>query len=122
MLPYFAGTGSIVARIYPDRVVASASIQPVYMVTTLVVLFVLGFIAALFVPRLPLNAPRRGFELYSWVAAFYADELVGVGKSGAIPGEQMQGAPGQVGLPIGRRMEIEEIEQHIGDVRFRYVS
>jgi hypothetical protein len=90
------------------------------MILALVILFILGFMAALFVPRLPMNAPRRGFELYSWIAAFYADELVGVGKGGAIPSEQMQGGAG--GLPIGRRMAIEEIEQHIGDVRFRYIS
>ncbi|KXN81637.1 hypothetical protein AN958_04098 [Leucoagaricus sp. SymC.cos] len=119
-LPYFVGSGSIVARIYPDHVLAFAHIEQ--LVITLVVLFVLGSIAALFVPRLPMNVPRRGFELYSWFAAFYADELVGCGKGGAaskIPG---QGAPCQVGLSIGRRMRIEEIEQHIGDIRFRYVS
>lgn len=123
MLPYFAGTGDLVARAYPDRVVAFASIQPVYMVVTLIALLILGTVAALSVPRLPMNAPRRGFELYSWVAAFYADELVGCGKGEpAMPGEQVQAGLGQVGLPIGRRMEIEEIQQHIGDVRFRYVS
>lgn len=135
MLPYFAGSGSIVARVYPDRVLAYAYINPVQMVIALVVVFVLGLVAALFVPRLPMGVPRRGFELYSWVAAFYADELVGVGRGGAAgvsargvgDGENGGGAtgvvggPGQVGLPIGRRMEIAEIEQHIGDVRFRYV-
>ncbi|KAJ3571183.1 hypothetical protein NP233_g3915 [Leucocoprinus birnbaumii] len=119
ILPYFAGTGDLLARVYPDRVVAYASILPLYMIITLVALFFLGLIAALCVPRLPMNVPRRGFELYSWVAAFYADELVGTGKGGALPG---QSGPGQAGLPIGRRMELEDIEQHIGDVRFRYVS
>ncbi|KAF9448401.1 hypothetical protein P691DRAFT_669523 [Macrolepiota fuliginosa MF-IS2] len=113
MLPYFAGSGSILARAYPDRVLASAYMDPKQMIIALGVIFVLGLVATLFVPRLPMGVPRRGFELYSWVAAFYADELVGAG---------LGGAQGHIGLPIGRRMEIEEIEQRVGDVRFRYVS
>jgi hypothetical protein len=122
MLPYFAGSGSLVAREYPNLITAYAYIEPVSMVVALLIIFFLGLIAALSVPRLPLNVPRRGFELYSWVAAFYADELVGVGREGDTSEGQLLGAPGQFSLPIGRRMEIEDIEEHIGDVRFRYVS
>ncbi|KAF9448455.1 hypothetical protein P691DRAFT_775370 [Macrolepiota fuliginosa MF-IS2] len=133
MLPYFAGSGSILARTYPDRLLASAYIVREQMIIALAVIFVLGLMAAFSVPRLPLDVPRRGFGLYSWVAAFYADELVGVGKG--VPGAAggtgkadhqsggagLEGGPGPIGLPIGRRMEIEEIEQRVGDVRFRYV-
>ncbi|KAF9448060.1 hypothetical protein P691DRAFT_730398 [Macrolepiota fuliginosa MF-IS2] len=114
MLSYFAGSGSILARAYPDRLLADAYIVREQMIITLVVIFVLGLVAALFVPRLPLGIPRRGFELYSWVAAFYADELVGSGAG-------LEEGPGPIGLPIERRMQIEEIEQRVGDVRFRYV-
>lgn len=114
LLPYMVGSGQIVVRSYPDRVLAFSTILNIPLIAILVSFLALGVFAALFVPRLPKNMPRRGFDLYSWLAAFYADELVIAGKPG--------GNGGLPVLPIGRKMDVEDIEQHIGEVRFRYVS
>lgn len=114
LLPYMVGSGAIVVRSYPDSILAFATIQNISLIGVLISFFALGVFAALFVPKLPKGMPRRGFDLYSWLAAFYADELVIVSK--------LEGNNGQPGLPIGRKMEIEDIEQHIGDVRIRYAS
>ena len=79
----------------------------VQMLIFLGVVLALGFIAAFFVPKLPLNVPRRGFSLYSWIAAFYGDELVG----------EPSGEEGG----IAHKMELTDIERRMGDLRFRYV-
>ncbi|KAF8883443.1 hypothetical protein BD779DRAFT_1802002 [Infundibulicybe gibba] len=94
VLPYFAGTGPVVARSYPDRVMSSAAIQPIEMAIALGAIFILGWVAGMFVPKLPLGVPRRGFELYSWLAAFHADELVG------------ERGPG-----LARNMELADIQE-----------
>ncbi|EKM82111.1 hypothetical protein AGABI1DRAFT_70724 [Agaricus bisporus var. burnettii JB137-S8] len=114
LLPYMVGSGKIAVRSYPDRVLAFSTILNIPLIAILISFLALGVFAALFVPRLPKNMPRRGFDLYSWLAAFYADELVIAGKPG--------GNGGLPVLPIGRKMDVEDIEQHIGEVRFRYVS
>lgn len=105
ILPYFAGTGDALARCYPDRVLSSAHINPIQMAIALLSVLFVGIIAGMFVPRLPLSVPRRGFELYSWLAAFHADELVGERTSG-----------------ISRHMELEEIEGQLGELKFRYTA
>lgn len=105
VLPYFAGSGLLLAFQYPDSIVTSVAIFTVPFVVTLIIVCLVGVLAALFVPRLPLSVPRRGFGLYSWVAAFYAKEFV----SERTPG-------------IEKNMDLEEIEDQIGAVRFRYVS
>ncbi|KAF8883434.1 hypothetical protein BD779DRAFT_1443935 [Infundibulicybe gibba] len=105
VLPYFAGTGPVVARSYPDRVMSSASIQPIEMAIALGAIFILGWVAGMFVPKLPLGVPRRGFELYSWLAAFHADELVG------------ERGPG-----LARNMELADIQERVGGLKFRYVN
>jgi hypothetical protein len=64
----------------------------------------LGLLAGLFVPKLPLDVPHRGFELYSWMAAFHVDELVGT--------------EGDMG--ITRNMELREIADRQGELKFRY--
>ena len=35
-----------------------------------IIIWTLGIIGELFVPTLPLNIPRRGFGVYSWLALF----------------------------------------------------
>ena len=105
VLPYFAGSGSLLAFQYPDRIVTTVAIFTVAFVVSLIMVCLVGVLAALFVPRLPLSVPRRGFGLYSWVAAFYAKEFVS-----------------ERTLGIERNMDLEEIEDQIGEVRFRYVS
>jgi hypothetical protein len=106
ILPYFAGSGKTLARRYNDRVSSSASINPVYMGSYLAFILVVGLLAGFFVPKLPLDVPHRGFEVYSWIAAFHADELIGVGRN----------------TGIARNMELDEIERRMGDLRFRYVN
>lgn len=103
LLPYFAGTGASLARCYPDRVLSSASVHPVLMITALGCVLVIGLICGFFVPKLPLDVPKRGFDLYSWLAAFQADELVG---------DRMSGLP--------KNLELREIQSQLGDLKFRY--
>ncbi|GLB33262.1 hypothetical protein LshimejAT787_0101460 [Lyophyllum shimeji] len=106
VLPYFAGSGKTLARRYNDRVLSSASVNPVYMGTYVAFILVVGLVAGFFVPKLPLDVPHRGFEVYSWIAAFHADELIGVGSN----------------TGIARNMELDEIEERMGDLKFRYVN
>ncbi|KAL0961471.1 hypothetical protein HGRIS_006415 [Hohenbuehelia grisea] len=105
VLPYFAGTGDILARSYADRVIADASFSHIWLATFTASVLVLGIIAGLCVPRLPLGARRRGFELYSWVAAFQGSEMV----------SEMSRAG------VERNMDLKDIEEKYGDMKFRYV-
>ncbi len=105
ILPYFAGSADTLARMYPDRVLASTSIHTVYMVALIITVLGLGIIAGLFVPKLPYGLPHRGFEVYSWLAAFHGDELVGTYAT-------------TVGMP--RNMPLKDIEEKMGDLKFRY--
>lgn len=75
------------------------------MVGALAAVLAIGLIAGLFVPKLPLDVPRRGFELYSWLAAFQADELVG---------DTVNGLP--------KNMDLREIHDQLGDLKFRYAG
>ncbi|KAG6853509.1 hypothetical protein C0991_003704 [Blastosporella zonata] len=106
ILPYFAGTGDLLTRRYMDRVLSNTWINPVNMGIYLALIFVFGVLAGLFVPRLPLNVPHRGFEVYSWMAAFHADELTEIGR-----------APG-----IEKNLELDEIAELMGDLKFRYME
>jgi hypothetical protein len=105
VLPYFAGSGLTVARRYQDQVVTSASINLPLMVSTMFTVFLMGLISALFVPRLPLDVPRRGFDLYSWFSAFYAHELVAERRGGII-----------------KNMELEHIIDQTAELKLRYVD
>lgn len=103
VLPYFAGSGLSVARQYLDQFITSTSIMNLQIALTIAAIFVMGSISALFVPRLPLNVPGRGFDLYSWFSAFYAQELV-VDKTAA----------------FGKNMDLRDIVEYIGDLKVRY--
>ena len=105
VLPYFAGSGLIVARRYHDQQVTSPVINNIPMCMTILAVFLMGLISALFVPRLPLNAPRRGFDLYSWFSAFYAHELVAERPAG-----------------ISKDMDLRDIIDHTGELKFRHVG
>jgi len=61
MLPYLTGSQPVVAYQYTEDVLAYASVLPVPTVLTLITVLLLGFASAFFVPRLPLNIPRRDF-------------------------------------------------------------
>ncbi|KAG5639156.1 hypothetical protein H0H81_006415 [Sphagnurus paluster] len=106
ILPYFSGSGKILARRYDDLALSSASINPLPTGIYLGFILIIGLLAGFFVPKLPMDVPRRGFELYTWMAAFHADELVGEGRS----------------TGIARNMELDEIAERLGDLKFRYVN
>ncbi|KAG7096538.1 hypothetical protein E1B28_003965 [Marasmius oreades] len=105
MLPYFAGSGDAVAWAFRDQVLAVAHVQRALALGLLGLILALGLIAGFFVPKLPMDVPRRGFELFSWFAAFQANEL-----SGDRP-------------PLLRkRMHLDDIEKEFGDLKFRYAG
>ena len=96
------------AQKYKDLVLSNAVVQtpatPIYLASLLLV----GLIAGLFVPRLPLGMPRRGFEPYTWMAAFQAGELVGEIDERAGEREAL------------KNMELDEIERAVGGLRVWY--
>ena len=105
VLPYFAGSGLVVARSYQDQVVTSPVIANIPMCMTILAVLLMGLISALFVPRLPLDVPRRGFDLYSWLSAFYVRELVA-----------------EPAVGISKDMDLRDIKDHTSELRFRYVG
>ena len=98
------------ARKYQDLVLSNASINTFAMLVYLTFVLLVGLIAGLFVPRLPLGMPRRGFELYTWMAAFQAGELVGESNEDGGEKEAL------------RNMELHEIERAMGGLKFRYTK
>ena len=69
-LPYVAGSGPVVAQLYKDETLAYATYKQWQLAILPMVVWVLGVIGELFVPKLPLNIPRREFGVYSWLALF----------------------------------------------------
>ncbi|KAK0237132.1 hypothetical protein EDD85DRAFT_770802 [Armillaria nabsnona] len=104
VLPYFAGSADTLARQYPDLILACAEIHTLYMVSLLVTVLCVGVIAGFFVPTLPFHVPRRGFDVYSWLAAFHAN--------GLIVGTDTKG--------IRKGMETKEMAKLMGDSRISY--
>ncbi|KAK0216238.1 hypothetical protein IW262DRAFT_1449725 [Armillaria fumosa] len=104
VLPYFAGSADTLAREYPDRVLAYAEIHTLYMVSLLVTVLCVGVTAGFFVPTLPFHVPRRGFDIYSWLAAFRANEL----------------SIGTDTKSIQKGMETKEMAKLMGDSRISY--
>lgn len=75
------------------------------MLAFVAAVLLLGVTAGIFVPRLPLNIPRRGFEGYSWLAAFHGDNIAHeVQRTGMV-----------------KNMELGEIERRMGDMKVKYV-
>ena len=100
MLPYFVNSGLVVARHHNDQVVIS---------NTLICMTILA------VPYWPdlspfrsstaLDVPRRGFDLYPWLSAFYAHELVAERPAG-----------------INKDMDLKDIIDHTSELKFQYVG
>ena len=90
---------------YPDSVMSMASFRLVHVGPYLLGIWTLGLLGALFVPKLPLDVPHRDFGLYSWMAAFHVDELVGT------EGDTVW---------FKRNMELNEIADQLGGLKFRY--
>ena len=102
-LPYFVGSGLTVARQYPDKMYSSAKPSTLELILTIFSVFLLGLVSALFVPRLPLGLPRRGFDLFSWFFAFHTEELVA-----------------ERSLNFGRNLDLRDIVDHSKDVRLYF--
>ena len=105
MLPFLSGTGPIIARAYPYAHLASASFRPPILAGVLGVTLLLGVLAGFLVPALPFDIPRRGFGLFSWVAALRGQEL---------GGELTQNE-------IDRYMDLGELEKKLGEKRVHFV-
>jgi len=67
-LPYVAGSGPVVAQLYEDETLAYATYKQWQLAILPILVWILGVIGELFVPKLPLNIPRREFGIYSWLA------------------------------------------------------
>ncbi|KAK0431271.1 hypothetical protein EV421DRAFT_176120 [Armillaria borealis] len=104
VLPYFAGSADTLARQYSDLVLTSAKIHTLYMVSLLITVLCVGVIAGFFVPTLPFHVPRRGFDIYSLLAAFRTNELI----------------IGTDTKSIRKGMETKEMAKLMGDSRISY--
>ncbi|QRW13002.1 hypothetical protein RhiLY_12001 [Ceratobasidium sp. AG-Ba] len=104
LLPYLAGSQPIVARSYPDKTVAYVKISQLWLGILLLIMLTLGYIAAIFVPRLPLGLPKRDFGVFSWLAAIEGDAIVGIPTG------------------VGRYEHLAELKQRGKDVKVRYTA
>ncbi|CAE6459739.1 unnamed protein product [Rhizoctonia solani] len=104
LLPYLAGTQPVLARSYPDKTVAYIRISKLWLGVSLLVMLLLGYIVAIFVPRLPLGLPRRDFGVYSWLAAIEGDAIL------AIP------------AGVGRYEHLEELQKRGAETKVRYAA
>ncbi|KAJ1308925.1 hypothetical protein OPQ81_004610 [Rhizoctonia solani] len=102
LLPYLVGSQSIVAHVYPDKTLAYTKVYLVWLIVSLIVVLVLGFIVAIFVPRLPLGLPRRDFGVFSWIAAIEGDSLV------------------NLPVEVGRYERLEDLERKAKNVPVKY--
>jgi len=64
------GSGPLVAQSYADESLAYTTYKPWQLIGLSMLIWTLGIIGELFVPKLPLNIPRREFGVYSWLALF----------------------------------------------------
>jgi hypothetical protein len=76
ILPFLSGTGQLIARAYHDRTMATVIVQPIFLIIVLAFILLLGIMAAIFTPTLPQGVPRRGFDVYSWIALLFGDGLI----------------------------------------------
>jgi len=104
-LPFLSGTRPIIASAYRDITLASASFRPAVLAGVLAGTLLLGVLAGFFVPALPFDIPRRGFGLFSWVAALQGQELGG----------------GLAQNDIDRHMDLDELEQKLGEKRVHFI-
>ncbi|KAJ7590809.1 hypothetical protein C8J56DRAFT_1003458 [Mycena floridula] len=93
-----ATNATVVARSFPYKSLASALIDIPQMTAFLAGVLVLGLLAGLFVPQLPLQIPHRGFDLYSWLAVLGSEEVVG-----------------EHDLPLPKRMSLRDVRTAPGE-------
>ncbi|KAJ8520160.1 hypothetical protein ONZ45_g2982 [Pleurotus djamor] len=107
VLSYLSGCDNLVARSYPNRLLSNVRILPAFLIAFTLFVAILGLLAGLFVPKLPLGVPRRDFHAYSWAAMYV--------------GGEMKYEPGEGKDEVFEKsMEMEEIERRFGDARLRY--
>ncbi|QRV98443.1 exonuclease [Ceratobasidium sp. AG-Ba] len=104
MLPYMAGSQPVVARVYPDHTVAYIRVSQKWLALLLFVILLLGYVSAIFVPRLPLGVPRRDFSVFSWVAALQGDDIISIPNG------------------VRRHEHIDELRRRARDVKVCYTS
>lgn len=104
VLPFLAGSGHIVAQSYPDRTLAYVTYEQWQLIGLPMLVLLLGIIGELFVPTLPLNVPRRGFGVYSWLTLFHSQEL-----------------RLEVTHDLDRLMSLEELEKKLSDKEIKFV-
>ncbi|CAE6440486.1 unnamed protein product [Rhizoctonia solani] len=104
LLPYLAGTQPVLARSYPDKTVAYIRISKLWLGISLLVMLLLGYIVAIFVPRLPLGLPRRDFGVYSWLAAIEGDAILGISTG------------------VGRHEHLEDLQKRGGETKVKYAA
>ncbi|KAF9031307.1 hypothetical protein BJ165DRAFT_1358384 [Panaeolus papilionaceus] len=75
VLPNLSGSGMLLARAYKDKLMVVASLNTQYFILTLGIIFFVGLLCAMCVPRLPLEVRRRGLGLSSWILAFQTREV-----------------------------------------------
>ena len=110
VLPFLAGTGPIVARVYPARTSSYSEVDAPAMIIFIVSLFFVGLIACLCVPKLPLGVPRRGFDLLSWLAVLHEDNVIG----------QLPILPKNQTSTSGHGSTTDDIADKYGDVAVKY--
>ncbi|KAG9122747.1 hypothetical protein FRC07_000744, partial [Ceratobasidium sp. 392] len=104
LLPYLAGSQPIAARNYPDKTVAYTKTSGVSLAMLLLFMLLLGYMVAIFVPRLPLGLPRRDFGVFSWLAAIQGDAIVGIPTG------------------VGRHEQLDELRRRGKGVKVRYTA
>lgn len=84
---------------------------------------ILGIIGELFVPTLPLNIPRRGFGVYSWMALLQSQV-----QDSAMLSEQWltrsllnQELRFEVANDLNKLMNLDELEKRLSDKQVRFV-
>ncbi|KAK7471217.1 hypothetical protein VKT23_002626 [Stygiomarasmius scandens] len=108
LLPYFAGSAQVAARRYEDVENASVHLNLIPLMILIASVWIMGTIAGLFVPRLPMKVPRRGFQLYSWLAAFIGGEI------------EVLAAQDGKNIARSKYMSLTDMEKEFGKVRVKY--
>ncbi|KAF9031325.1 hypothetical protein BJ165DRAFT_1599306 [Panaeolus papilionaceus] len=103
VLPYLSGSGSMIGYFTEDVVITQADVRPFDLIMALALIFMTGLLCTIAIPRLPMGAPRRRFNLGSWILAFYAKEVEIEGGERIVPG-----------------MSLEELQEQAGDAILRY--
>ena len=113
LLPYLAGSAPRLAHSFADTLITTVKVSTPGIIGLLGGVCALGALSALCVPRLPGGVPRRGTGVFSWAAAF------GLGGPGELGVVHLTGVGKTL---IGRALELEDVEEAIGEVPVLWVA